>query len=91
MLDQIFSPLRDDCTAEPIRGGAGGKRFGDKGYYVEPTVFADVGDDMAIGKEEIFGPVQVIMKFDRLDDVRPARVYLSAAFSLQPPPAPSCS
>ena len=38
---------------------------------MEPTVFADVGDDMAISKEEIFGPVQVIMKFDNLKDVRP--------------------
>ena len=40
-------------------------------------MFADVGDDMAIGKEEIFGPVQVIMKFDKLDEVRPARHCLS--------------
>ena len=31
----------------------GGKRIGDKGYFVEPTVFADVTDDMRIGKEEV--------------------------------------
>lgn len=31
----------------------GGKRFGDKGYYIEPTVFADVEDDMTIAKEEV--------------------------------------
>jgi len=35
----------------------GGKKYGEKGYFVEPTVFADVTDDMTIAKEEIFGPV----------------------------------
>lgn len=47
----------------------GGERVGDKGYYVAPTVFADVKDDMTIAKEEIFGPVQQILKFDDLDEV----------------------
>lgn len=32
---------------------SGGKRVGDKGYYIEPTVFADVTDDMTIAKEEV--------------------------------------
>lgn len=35
----------------------GGKKWGDKGYFIEPTVFSDVKDDMTIAKEEIFGPV----------------------------------
>ncbi|KAI5646503.1 aldehyde dehydrogenase family domain-containing protein [Phthorimaea operculella] len=48
---------------------AGGKRIGNKGFYVEPTVFADVTDDMRIAKEEIFGPVQSILKFDTLEEV----------------------
>lgn len=47
----------------------GGKRRGTKGYFVEPTVFADVKDDMRIAKEEIFGPVQQILKFKTLDEV----------------------
>ncbi|KAL4706593.1 hypothetical protein ACJJTC_009005 [Scirpophaga incertulas] len=47
----------------------GGKRVGNKGYYVEPTVFADVKDEMAIAKDEIFGPVQSILKFDTLEEV----------------------
>eukprot|EP00198_Chlamydomonas_reinhardtii_P001619 XP_001690955.1 aldehyde dehydrogenase [Chlamydomonas reinhardtii] len=47
----------------------GGGRKGDRGYYVEPTVFADVKDDMKIAREEIFGPVQSIMKWKSLDDV----------------------
>jgi len=46
----------------------GGSRWGTKGYYVQPTVFADVKDDMRIAKEEIFGPVQSIFKFNTLDE-----------------------
>jgi aldehyde dehydrogenase (NAD+) len=47
----------------------GGKRVGNKGWFVEPTVFADVKDDMTIAKEEIFGPVMSIMKFKTVDEV----------------------
>jgi aldehyde dehydrogenase (NAD+) len=47
----------------------GGARHGSKGYYVQPTVFADVKDDMKIAKEEIFGPVMSIMKFKSVDEV----------------------
>ena len=43
-------------------------RHGDKGFYVEPTVFADVGDSMTICREEIFGPVQSIQKFSGLEE-----------------------
>ena len=42
---------------------------GDKGYFIEPTVFADVQANMRIAKEEIFGPVQSIFKFKDLDEV----------------------
>ena len=41
----------------------GGKRIGGKGFFLEPTVFADVTDEMTIAKEEIFGPVMSILKF----------------------------
>lgn len=47
----------------------GGKRHGSKGYFVEPTVFADVKDDMTIAKEEIFGPVMSILKFKDVNEV----------------------
>ncbi|KAI8424180.1 hypothetical protein MSG28_002766 [Choristoneura fumiferana] len=47
----------------------GGKRIGTEGYYIEPAVFADVTDDMTIAKEEIFGPVQSILKLDTLEEV----------------------
>ncbi|XP_053996307.1 aldehyde dehydrogenase, mitochondrial [Hylaeus anthracinus] len=48
---------------------AGGTRVGDKGYFIAPTVFANVKDDMTIAKEEIFGPVQQILKFSSLNEV----------------------
>jgi aldehyde dehydrogenase (NAD+) len=47
----------------------GGKRVGDKGYFIEPTVFADVRDDMKIAEEEIFGPVMSIIKFNDIEEV----------------------
>ena len=47
----------------------GGNRFGDRGYFVEPTVFADVKDDMVIAQEEIFGPVMSILPFKTVDEV----------------------
>merc|ERR1719359_1984946 len=46
----------------------GGDRQGDKGFFVQPTVFSDVTDDMLIAKEEIFGPVMQLMKFKTLDE-----------------------
>ena len=47
----------------------GGERVGSRGYFIEPTVFVDVNDDMQIAREEIFGPVMSIIKFDDLNDV----------------------
>jgi aldehyde dehydrogenase (NAD+) len=47
----------------------GGARVGDKGYFVEPTVFSDVQDNMTIAREEIFGPVMSIIRFKNLDEV----------------------
>jgi len=53
-------------------GGAkveiGGGRQGDKGYYVQPTVFSGVTDEMVIAKEEIFGPVMQLLKFSSLEE-----------------------
>jgi phenylacetaldehyde dehydrogenase len=43
---------------------AGGGRYGDKGYFVEPTVLTNVSPDMSIAREEIFGPVLPAMPFD---------------------------
>ncbi|WP_040979404.1 aldehyde dehydrogenase family protein [Oceanobacillus jeddahense] len=47
----------------------GGKRTGDQGYFVEPTIFADVEDHMTIAREEIFGPVMSVFVFDEVEEV----------------------
>ncbi|KAI4457736.1 aldehyde dehydrogenase-related [Holotrichia oblita] len=47
----------------------GGDRISGKGCFVQPTVFANVKDNHTIAKEEIFGPVQQLMKFDSLEEV----------------------
>ncbi|HYK17877.1 MAG TPA: aldehyde dehydrogenase family protein [Bryobacteraceae bacterium] len=47
----------------------GGDRVGNKGYFIQPTVFADVQDDMKIAQEEIFGPVMSIIPFKGLEEV----------------------
>lgn len=41
----------------------GGEQLGSKGYYIQPTVFSNVNEDMLIAQDEIFGPVQSILKF----------------------------
>ncbi|XWS68981.1 hypothetical protein CRYUN_Cryun04dG0140500 [Craigia yunnanensis] len=48
---------------------AGGERIGNKGYYIQPTLFSNVKEDMLIAKDEIFGPVQSILKFKDIDEV----------------------
>jgi aldehyde dehydrogenase (NAD+) len=47
----------------------GGKRHGDRGYYVEPTLFTGVSDDMRIATDEIFGPVMSVLKFKNVDEI----------------------
>eukprot|EP00026_Physarum_polycephalum_P015147 Phypoly_transcript_15769.p1 GENE.Phypoly_transcript_15769~~Phypoly_transcript_15769.p1 ORF type:complete len:225 (+),score=47.45 Phypoly_transcript_15769:73-675(+) len=47
----------------------GGERVGTEGYFIQPTVFGDVTDNMKIAREEIFGPVQAILKFKTIDEV----------------------
>ncbi len=47
----------------------GGERVGDSGYFIQPTVFANVQDEMKIAREEIFGPVMSIIKFRDIDEV----------------------
>lgn len=48
---------------------SGGRRVGERGYFIEPTVFADVQDDMTIAREEVLGPVMSIIPFTNLDEV----------------------
>jgi aldehyde dehydrogenase (NAD+) len=47
----------------------GGRRYGERGYFVEPTLFTDVRDEMAVARDEIFGPVLCVMPFSDVDEV----------------------
>jgi phenylacetaldehyde dehydrogenase len=59
----------DAATAEGASLVAGGSRLGDRGFFVEPTILADVAPDMRFMREEIFGPVVGVTRFTDLDDL----------------------
>ena len=70
-LERVTNYL-DIGKAQGARTAAGGARLTGgalgAGYFVPPTVFADVKDDMRIAREEIFGPVLSALPFDDIDD-----------------------
>ena len=57
-----------DEGAKLLIGGTGKPDGLEKGYYAKPTVFADVKNDMAISREEIFGPVLSMLTYKNIDD-----------------------
>ncbi|XP_045891670.1 aldehyde dehydrogenase 1A1-like [Micropterus dolomieu] len=64
IMDLIESGKREGATLE-----CGGSVWGQQGLFIQPTVFSNVTDDMRIAKEEIFGPVQQIMRFSSIHEV----------------------
>ena len=67
-MDKILSYIDKGKSA----GAAcltGGQRFGEKGFFVEPTVFDNVTDDMEIAQDEIFGPVMSVLTFKDYDEI----------------------
>jgi len=54
---------------EGARVVLGGNKLDTKGYFVQPTIFADVKEGMKIHEEEIFGPVMSVAKFSEFDEV----------------------
>lgn len=64
VMKYIRSGVESNATLE-----CGGGQVGDKGYFIQPTVFSNVKDDMLIAQDEIFGPVQSILKFSDVDEV----------------------
>lgn len=68
--DRVQSYIRIgvDEGARVVAGGMGRPEHLDRGFYVRPTVFADVHNDMRIAREEIFGPVLVVIPFNDADD-----------------------
>jgi aldehyde dehydrogenase (NAD+) len=67
-FDKILSYI-DKGKAQGAKCVTGGERLGDKGFFIKPTIFDDVKDDMAIARDEIFGPVLSIIKFHDIDEV----------------------
>lgn len=67
-FDKVMG-LIESGRKEGAKLECGGNRVGDKGFFVEPTVFSDVTDNMRIANEEIFGPVMQIMKFKTIEEV----------------------
>ncbi len=93
-MTQIMGPLvnaaqRDRVLGFIARGVAEGARLVagggrpahlEKGYYVEPTLFADVTNDMTIAREEVFGPVLVVIPFE--DDEDAIRIANDSIYGL---------
>ena len=69
---------RDEGARVTIGGGRPAHL--ERGFYVEPTVFADVTNDMSIAREEIFGPVLVVIPFD--DDADAVRIANDSPYGL---------
>ncbi|MEL6618666.1 MAG: betaine-aldehyde dehydrogenase [Pseudomonadota bacterium] len=73
MVSQRQMEIVQDYIAKGVQEGAqmvfGGKRLDRDGFYLEPTVFAGVTDDMTIAREEIFGPVMAVLDFETEDEV----------------------
>lgn len=67
-FDKVMGYIRVG-QEEGARMLTGGSRYGNKGFYIKPTIFADVQDGMTIAREEIFGPVQSITKYKTLKEV----------------------
>lgn len=61
------------CVDVGVKEGArvlvGGKRYGEKGAFMQPTLLVDVKNDMTVAQEEIFGPVAVVVKFKDEEEV----------------------
>jgi aldehyde dehydrogenase (NAD+) len=68
-FEKIQALIRNgiDEGATLVAGGPGRPDGLERGYYVQPTVFANVTNDMAIAREEIFGPVLTILGYDSVD------------------------
>jgi aldehyde dehydrogenase (NAD+) len=69
-LDKILHYVKvgQDQGAKMV---VGGKRVGKEGFFVEPTIFDGVKDEMTIAKDEIFGPVVSVLPFKNMDELIP--------------------
>lgn len=67
-FDTVMSYV-DAGKSDGAKVAVGGARAGDKGYFVQPTLFTEVNPNMSIVREEIFGPVATIERFSDINDV----------------------
>lgn len=67
-FDKIMGYIQSG-NAEGAKCLTGGQRHGDRGFFIEPTIFTGVTDEMKISREEIFGPVLSVLKFSDVDEV----------------------
>uniref|UniRef100_A0A0A1WNJ9 Aldehyde dehydrogenase X, mitochondrial n=1 Tax=Zeugodacus cucurbitae TaxID=28588 RepID=A0A0A1WNJ9_ZEUCU len=68
MMNKVLGYI-ESGKQEGAKLQCGGKRVGNVGYFIEPTVFSDVTDKMRIAQEEIFGPVLSIFKFSNIEEI----------------------
>ena len=66
---QRVSSFLESGKAEGATAVVGGGRFGDQGFFIEPTVLTNVHGQMKVVREEIFGPVVVAAPFSDLDEI----------------------
>jgi phenylacetaldehyde dehydrogenase len=69
-LNRVCNYL-DIGASEGAKAVAGGKKIGDKGYFVEPTVLTNTKESMKVVQEEIFGPVVAAIPFDNVEELMP--------------------
>ena len=69
-LQRVCNYLEIGLT-EGARAVTGGRKVGDKGYFVEPTVLVDTNENMKVVQEEIFGPVVAAIPFDDPEEIMP--------------------
>ncbi len=98
-FDKILSYIAKG-KEQGARVVTGGERHGDKGFFIKPTIFADVRDDMAIASDEIFGPVLSVIKFKDVEEaihrgqhhrLRPGRRRLDPRHRQGPRRSPTAS
>ena len=68
----------DSGKADGATCHVGGTRYGSEGFFIEPTIFTDTTAEMKIVKEEIFGPVGVVIKFDNDEGALPTPLSFCA-------------
>ncbi|QDQ41745.1 aldehyde dehydrogenase (acceptor) [Methylacidiphilum kamchatkense Kam1] len=69
-FDRVSSYIRSGIS-EGGKVVTGGNRYGERGYFIQPTIFSGVHSNMKIVNEEIFGPVVCAMPFEGVDEIAP--------------------